>query len=86
MRPQQLDREGDAHAGLRDRGSGRGALDPPVEDVDEEQLEDDVHEVRDDDDLERAAHARDATEIALTRERNQRSGQPDRRDPKYVRA
>ena len=81
VRPQQLDREGDAHAGLRDCGSGRGALDPPVEDVHEEHLEDDVHEVRNDDDLERAAHARDAAEIALARQRDQRSGQPDRRDP-----
>ncbi len=66
---------------LRDRCSRRRAGDPPVEDVDEEDLEDEVRDVRDDDDLERPAQVRDAAEVALSCERDERRGQADRGDP-----
>ena len=72
VRTQQLDDEGDAHSRLRDRRPGGGAGDAPVEDVDEEDLEHEVRDVRDDDDLERPAEVRDAAQVALPRERDKR--------------
>ncbi len=81
MRPQQLDDEGDAHRGLRDRRPRSRARDAPVEDVDEDDLEDEIQQVREDDDLERPAEVRDAAEVALARESDERGGQSDRRDP-----
>jgi len=71
---EELDDERDPHSGLRDRGSGRAAGDPPVEAVDEEQLEDEVRDVRDDDDLERPAEVRDAAQVALAGQRDERGG------------
>ena len=50
-----------------------------MEAVDEEQLEHDVRDVRDDDDLERAAQVGDAAQIALARKRDQRGRQSHRR-------
>ena len=81
VRPQQLDDEGCGHPGLRDRRSGRRAGDSPVEDVDEEHLEHEVGDVRDDDDLERPAQVRDAAEVALAGEGDQRGRQAERCDP-----
>ena len=52
-----------------------------MEAVDEEQLEHDVDDVRGDDDLERPAQVRDAAQVALARERDERRRQPERRDP-----
>ena len=81
VRTKQFDNERDAHPGLRDRGAGRRARDAPVEAVDEEQLEHDVHDVRDDDDLERPAQVGDAAEVALAGERDERRWQSERGDP-----
>ena len=80
VRPQQLDDEGGAHRGLRDRRACRRARDPPVEDVDEDDLEDEVEQVREDDDLERPSQVRDAAQVALTGKRDERRRQPDRGD------
>ena len=81
VRPQQLDDEGGAHRGLRDRRAGRRARDAPVEDVDEERSRGRDWQVRDDDDLERPAEVRDAAQVALAGEGDERRRQPDRRDP-----
>ena len=53
----------------------------PVEAVDEQHLEHQVDHVRRDDDLERAPQVRDAAQVALAGERDQRGGQAERRDP-----
>ena len=53
------------HADLRDRRPGRRAGDPPVEDVDEEDLQHEVGDVRRDHDLQRPAQVGDAAEIPL---------------------
>jgi hypothetical protein len=82
VRSEQLDDESDAHAQLRDRRPGRRAGDSPAEAVHEQKLENEVGEVRHDDDLERAAEVRDAAQVPLAGERDERGGQPDRPDSK----
>ena len=72
--------EAGAHARLRDRGPPGGALDPPVEAVDEEQLEDDVEEVAEDDQDERRAQLRDAAQVPLAAEREEERRDADRDD------
>ena len=72
--------ESGAHPELRDRRAPRGPLDPPVEPVDEEHLEYDVHRVRNDDDDERRAQVRDPAQVALPAEREEGRRQPDRGD------
>src|SRR3954451_3277679 len=52
-----------------------------MEDVDEDELEDEIEQVRGDDDLERPAQIRDAAQIALAREGDERRRQAHRRDP-----
>ena len=69
-----------AHAGLRDRGSGRRARDAPVEAVDEEELEHEVHGVAGNHDHEREAQVRDPAQVALPGEGDEHERQPDRRD------
>ena len=81
VRAEQFDDERDSHSRLRDRGSRGRAGNPPVEDVDEEELEDEIREVRDDDDLEWPPQVRDAAEVALARERDERGWKADRGDP-----
>jgi hypothetical protein len=78
------DEERDPHPGLRDCGSGRRALDPPAEAVDEEGHEHDVHAVRDDLDQQRRPQVGDATEVALPAEQEERERQPDHRDPEVL--
>ena len=51
-----------------------------MEDVDEDDLENEIEQVRDDDDLQRPPQVRDAAQVALTRERDERRRQPDRTD------
>ena len=80
VRTQQLDDERDAHPELRDRGARSRSGDPPVEHVDEHDLEDEIHGVRDHDDHQRPAEIRDAAEVALARERDDRRREPDRGD------
>src|SRR5207244_13132705 len=79
--PEELDDERDSHSRLRDRRAGCRARDPPMEAVDEEHLEHEVEDVRRDDDLERSAEVRDTAQVALARERNERSRQSGRGDP-----
>ena len=81
VRAEQLGDEGGAHARLRDRSARGRAGDPPAEAVDEQQLEAEVDEVRDDDDLERAPQVRDAAQVALSGEGDERAGKPERGDP-----
>ena len=52
-----------------------------MEAVHEQDLEDSVDDVRHDDDLEGPAQVRDAAQVALSSQRDQRGQQPDRRDP-----
>ena len=52
-----------------------------MEDVDEEDLEHEVRDVRQHDDLQRTAQVRDAAQVALAGESDQRGGQPERGDP-----
>ena len=73
--------ERDSHPGLRDRGARRGARHAPAEAVDEQHLQDQVDDVRHDDDLERTAQVRDAAQVTLAGERDQRGRQPQRCDP-----
>ncbi len=81
VRTEEFDDEGDSHPGLRDRGACGGSRDSPVEAVDEQQLEDEVDDVRHDDDLERAPQVRDAAQIALAGEGDERRREPDGPDP-----
>ena len=74
-------RKRDSHSELRDRGSPRGALDAPPEHVDEEHLEDHVHDVARDDDHERRGQVGDAAHVARRAEREKRGGKADRGDP-----
>ena len=79
-RTQQLAREGRAHARLRDHGSPGRAGEPPVEAVDEQDLEHDVRQVRHHDDLQRPPQVRDAAQVALARQSDQRERQAARAD------
>ena len=74
--------EAGPHAGLRDRGSPRGPLDPPVEPVDEEHLEDDVERVPGHDQDERRGQVGDPAEETLASEREEERGDAERDDPK----
>ena len=79
--PPQHDRdERRPHPELCNRGSPRRALDPPVEAVDEEELENDVRDVAGDEDDERRPQVGDAAEVALRSEREERGGEADGRD------
>ena len=77
---QDHDHEGRAHPELRDRGSGGGSCDPPVEPVDEEHLEDDVHDVPGDHDDERRPQVGDPAQVALAAEREKGRREADRGD------
>jgi hypothetical protein len=81
VRPKQLGDECRAHAGLRDRRAGRRACDAPAEAVDEDQLQHEIDHVRGDDDLERPAQVRDAAQVALSCECDQRRGKAECGDP-----
>ena len=78
--PQHDDDERRAHPQLRDRRPPRRPRDPPVEAVDEEQLEEDVRDVAGDEDDERRAQVGDAAEVALRPECEERGREPDRGD------
>ncbi len=78
---QDHDDEHRSHQELRDRGPPGRALDPPVEPVHEEHLEDDVHDVPGDDDQKRRAQIGDPSQVALAAEREERGRQPDGGDP-----
>ncbi len=73
------DDERDPHPGLRDHGAPRRPVEAPVEAVDEQHLEHDVHDVRGDDDHERRAQVADAAQPALAGERDQRARDAERR-------
>jgi hypothetical protein len=75
VRAQKLEDEGGAHSRLRDRRARRRAGDPPVEAVDEQQLEYDVDGIRSHDDHERAAQVGDAAQVSLPGERDERRRQ-----------
>jgi hypothetical protein len=80
-RTEQLEGERDAHPGLGDGRPRRGPGDPPVEPVDEQDLEDDVRRVPGDHDPEWAPEVGDAAEVPLSCQRDERRRQPDRGDP-----
>ena len=84
--PQDDDDEGDAHPKLRDRRPPRRALDPPAEAVHEQHLEDDVHDVRRDEDDERRPQVRDPSQVALRAERENAAGKPIAAIRRYVTA
>ena len=77
--PQHDDHERGAHPELRDRRPPRRARDPPVEAVDEEQLEEHVRDVAGDEDDERRAQVGDPAEVALRPECEERGREADRR-------
>ena len=78
--PQQFHHERQTHPGLGNSRSRCGSGDSPVEAVHEQHLENDVRDVRDDDDLERPPQVRDTAQVPLPRERDESRRQPDRRD------
>jgi hypothetical protein len=73
--------EGGAHPRLRDHGAPGRAGQAPAEAVDEQDLEDDVHRVRGDEDLQRRAQVGDPAQVALTRGREHEEGRAERGQP-----
>ena len=69
---------------MRDRSPPRRPGDPPVEAVDEQHLEDDVHDVPRDQDDEGRPQVRDAAQVALRAEREERGREADRRDAEVL--
>jgi hypothetical protein len=70
-----------AHARLRDHRPGGRAVEPPVQPVDEPELEPDVHPLGNDDHDERRPQVPDPAQEPLAGERDQRERQPERADP-----
>ncbi len=73
---QDHDEERDAHPELRDRGPPGRPLDPPLEAVHEDDLEDDVHGVCRHEDHERRAEVGDPAQVALTTKGEECGGEP----------
>ena len=70
-----------AHPGLGDHRAPRRAREPPVEAVDEQQLEHDVDRVRGDEDQQRRAQVRHPAQVALAGRGEHEERRAERRDP-----